>query len=194
MHSTDLLRGVFLIFFFFLYMHIVETQRDSQIYRHSVRDCGSSILYLSVCVCPALTAYISVSMGQIQMKHSDNVRTQAQLIVLKFHKSSFSNDVTMMSFLIFFSFFFFFFFFFFCWHFLQQRDRIQWQRDITISCAKTVILPTAILFKHKKKREILNRKLYNIHTHLDKKKKRHKNFHSMIVKSNVDANNHKISE
>ena len=50
-------------------------------YRHSLVDCGSSQLYLSVCVCvcvsvcPAFTAYISVTMGRILIKLGGNVGT-----------------------------------------------------------------------------------------------------------------------
>ena len=50
-------------------------------FRHSLGDCGSSQLYLSVClsvcvsVCPAFTAYISVTMGWILIKFGVNVGT-----------------------------------------------------------------------------------------------------------------------
>ena len=40
-----------------------------------------------VCVCPAFTAYISLSMGQILIKIGENVGTSVRLIVLKFHKN-----------------------------------------------------------------------------------------------------------
>ena len=47
------------------------------IFRHSLVDCGSSQLYLSVCVCvcPAFTAYISDTMGWILIKLGGNVGT-----------------------------------------------------------------------------------------------------------------------
>ena len=37
-----------------------------------------------VSVCPAITAYISLTMGRILIKLSENVGTSVQLIVLKF--------------------------------------------------------------------------------------------------------------
>ena len=47
------------------------------IYRNSLGDCGSSKLFLSVClsVCPAFADYITVTMGQIGMKLGGNVGT-----------------------------------------------------------------------------------------------------------------------
>ena len=65
-------------------------------YRHSLVDCGSYQLYLSVSVCvcvclsvcPAFTAYISVAMGWILIKLGENVGTLVQLIVVKFENSA----------------------------------------------------------------------------------------------------------
>ena len=64
---------------------------------------------LSVCVCvrvcvcmcvsPALTAYISLTMGWILIKLGENVGTSVRLIVLKFHRNQFSFDVIITSFL-----------------------------------------------------------------------------------------------
>ena len=49
------------------------------VYHHSLVDYGSSQLYLSVCVClsvcPAFTAYISITMGRIFRKLGGNVGT-----------------------------------------------------------------------------------------------------------------------
>ena len=41
-----------------------------------------------LCACPAFTAYISLTMGRILIKHGENVGTSAQLIVLKFEHSA----------------------------------------------------------------------------------------------------------
>ena len=54
-------------------------------------------------VCPAFTAYISLTLDRILIKLGENVRTLVRMIVLKFHKNRFSVDVIMTSFL--FSFF-----------------------------------------------------------------------------------------
>ena len=69
-------------------------------YRHSLVDCGSSQLYLSVCLCvcvcvaPAFTAYISLTMGRILIKPGENVGTSARLIVLKFKHSAARDKTT----------------------------------------------------------------------------------------------------
>ena len=57
-----------------------------------------NFLCLSVClaVCPAFTAYISLSMGQILMKLGGSVETLIRFILSKFHKNRFSNDAIMM--------------------------------------------------------------------------------------------------
>ena len=69
-----------------------------KIYRHSLVDCGSSQLYLSVCVClsvcPAFTAYISLTMGRILIKLGENVGTLIRLIVLKFEHSAAKGKTT----------------------------------------------------------------------------------------------------
>ena len=49
-------------------------------------SCGSFKLNLCVCVCPALTAYISLAMGPILFKLGENVETLVRLIEAKFHK------------------------------------------------------------------------------------------------------------
>ena len=66
------------------------------IYRHSLVDCGSCQLYLSVClcVCPAFTAYISLTMGRIFIKLGENVGTSVRLIVLKFEHSAAKGKTT----------------------------------------------------------------------------------------------------
>ena len=74
------------------------------LYRHSLEDCGSSQLYLYVClsvcvsvcvsVCPAFTAYISVTMGWILIKLGGNVGTLVRLIVLKFEHSAAKGNTT----------------------------------------------------------------------------------------------------
>ena len=71
-----------------------------EFYRHSLVDCGSSQLYLSVylcvylCVCPAFTAYISVTMDRILIKFGENVGTSVRLIVLKFEHSAAKGNTT----------------------------------------------------------------------------------------------------
>ena len=70
------------------------------LYRHSLVDCGSSQLYLSVClsvcvsVCPAFTAYIPLTIGRILIKLSENVGTSVRLIVFKFEHSAVKEKTT----------------------------------------------------------------------------------------------------
>ena len=96
------------------------------LYRHSLGDCGSSIVFISVCrslfvwVCPAFTAYISANMDRILMKLE--VMVGPALIVLKLYKIG--NDVIM--------FFFLFFFVLFCFFFFLKREIILWQRQILL--------------------------------------------------------------
>ena len=45
-------------------------------------------------VCPAFTAYISVTMGWILIKLGENVGTLVQLIVLKFEHSAVKGNTT----------------------------------------------------------------------------------------------------
>ena len=71
------------------------------VYCHCLGDCGSFKL---LSVCPAFTAYILFTIGQILMKLCGRVGTKVCLIVLKFHKNRLSDD-SMLSFLIFFFFF-----------------------------------------------------------------------------------------
>ena len=52
-----------------------------------------------VCVCPTFPVYISLTMGQILIKLSENIVTSVRLIVLKFHINWSSVDVIMTSFL-----------------------------------------------------------------------------------------------
>ena len=69
---------------------------EKQFYRHSLVDCGSSQLYLSVClsVCPAFTAYISVTMGWILIKLGEYPGTLVRLNVLKFVHSAEKGNTT----------------------------------------------------------------------------------------------------
>ena len=53
-------------------------------------------------VCPAFTAYISLTFGWILIKFGENVGTLVRMIVLKFHKNRFSFDVIMTSFFYYF--------------------------------------------------------------------------------------------
>ena len=73
-------------------------------YRHSLIDCASSKLYLSVCLCmcPVFTAFISITMCWILKELGGHVETQNRLIALKFQKNRFSSayDVIMTLFLI----------------------------------------------------------------------------------------------
>ena len=62
---------------------------------YAAPDCDSSdsdLVCVCVCVClsvcPAFTANISLTMGQILIKHCENVGTTVQLIVLKFKKQT----------------------------------------------------------------------------------------------------------
>ena len=52
---------------------------------------------LSLCVCPAFTADISLTMGRILVKLGENVGSLVRLIVYKFHKNWFSFDLIMTS-------------------------------------------------------------------------------------------------
>ena len=51
---------------------------------------------MSVCVfvCPAFTAYVSLTMGRILIKLGENVGTAVQLIVLKFEHSAAKENTT----------------------------------------------------------------------------------------------------
>ena len=65
----------------------------------------SVCMFICVClsVCPAFTAYITLTMCRILIKLGENVGTLVRLIVLKFHKNQFGFDVIMTSFHFFFS-------------------------------------------------------------------------------------------
>ena len=76
---------------------MVEYDYDMNFY-HSLVDCGSSQLYLSVClsVCVSvpLLAYISLTMDRIWIKLCENVGTLVRLIVLKFEHSAAMENTT----------------------------------------------------------------------------------------------------
>ena len=97
-------------------------------------DCGSYKHNLCLCVCPAFTTYISLTMGRILIKFCDNVGTQVQSIALKFHKNELSVDVIMTSFLYF---------------KINVKGSISAQRTTTLQTIllrQTVTRATAILF------------------------------------------------
>ena len=62
------------------------------IYRHSLGDCDCSKLYLSSCLsvclsdCPALTAYISMTIIRTLLELGGSVGTWVQLVISKFHE------------------------------------------------------------------------------------------------------------
>ena len=65
----------------------------------------TNVICVSVCVsvCPAFTAYNSLTLYRILIKLSENVGILIRLIVSKFHKNRLSFDVIMTSFLFFFT-------------------------------------------------------------------------------------------
>ena len=59
----------------------------------SINSKGFCFVCVCLSVCPAFTAYISLTVGWILIKLSENVGTLVRLIVLKFHKNRVTVDV-----------------------------------------------------------------------------------------------------
>ena len=62
--------------------------------KHNFRDYLAPNGDVRLSVCPAFTAYISVTMGWILIKLGENVGTSVQLIVLKFEHSAAKGNTT----------------------------------------------------------------------------------------------------
>ena len=97
--QTDLLKLEFTVCTFITFSQsffesLYTISKNQKSYRHSLSVTPFPIIChfvpLSLClsVCPAIKAYISVTMSWILMKLGESVGTQVRLIVLKFHCAS----------------------------------------------------------------------------------------------------------